>query len=189
MKKFRFYLLLAVLFGIASGNAFAYQGDGNAANKREIDGAPAWIGYREYQLVRYANNLNLGSNTGLSAGDVVVWDCVSDDGVTVDLVGTSSSSDSVAGVVVSTTIPSCETTGTTAQTDYGRRNWGYIQVRGLCTNVNLVGAGVTSAGQTLKASDTTRNADAAVNTGAGVVRRPLGVALDTGSDPDVWIDL
>ena len=186
MKKliFGFIALLMV-----SGNAFAYQDDGNASTKREIAGAPAWIGYREYMLVRYANNLDAGSNTPLSAGDVVVWSCVSDDGVTVDLVSTASSSDAVAGVVVSTTIPSCETVGTTAQTDYGRRNWGYIQVRGLSSNVNLVGGGVTIAGQPLKASGTARNADASVNSGVGVVVRTLGVALDTGNDPDVWIDL
>jgi len=187
MKKFFSLMTLSVL--LVSGHAFAYEDDGNANSKRSIDGAPAWVGYREYQLVRYPNNADLGTNTPLTAGDVVMWDCVSDDGVTVNLVGALHSSDSVAGVVVSQTIPSCETVGTTAQTDYGRRNWGYIQVRGICTYVNMVGGGVAIVGQTIKASDTARNADATVNTGTGTVRRILGFAYDTGNDPDVWIDL
>lgn len=187
MKK-SIFALLAILM-IASGVAYAVQSpDGNAHANRET-GAPGYIPYREYQLVRYSES---GPNgTSLTAGDVVIWDTVSDDGVSVGLVGTVGSSDAVAGVVVSTAIQTVELSGVTmtASLDYGRRNWGWIQVRGYNTNVNVVGGGVTTAGQTLKASDTPRNADASVNTGAGVIRRVLGFAYDTGNDPEVGIGL
>lgn len=185
MKK-HIFALFAVL-SLVSGSVYAYDADGNANRKRAIDGAPAWVAYREYQLVRYPNNLDAGSNTPLSAGDVVVWDCVSDDGVTVNLVGSTNSADAVAGVVVSTTIPSADVAGTTPQTDFGRRNWGYIQVRGLCTNVNTVGQ--TTAGVAIKASDTARNADTASGADSVNKGQKMGFAMDTGFNPEVIIQL
>lgn len=187
MKK-SIFALLAILM-IASGVAYAVQSpDGNAHDTRGM-GAPGYVPYREYQLVRYSES---GPNgTSLTAGDVVIWDCVSDDGVSVGLVGVAGSSDAVAGVVVSTAIQTVELTGVdmTASLDYGRRNWGWIQVRGYNTSVNLVGGGVAAAGQSLKASDTARNADASVNTGTGVIRRVLGFAYDTGNNPEIGIGL
>lgn len=169
--------------------AYAYDADGNANKKREIDGAPAYVAYREYQLVRYASNQNVGTNTPLSAGDVVVGDCVSDDGVTIALVGATNSVDAVRGVVVSATIPTCDVTGSTAQTDFGRRNWGYIQVKGLCTTVNFLGSNTPAAGGAIVASATARNAQGAL---AGNSNRMMGFAYDAGaggSSNKVYIDL
>lgn len=184
MKK-QIIALFAILTLI--GNvAYAYDADGNANTKRETNGAPGWLPYREYQLVRYGAT-SQGITLNLSAGDVVVWDCISDDGVSVNLVGTAGSADAVAGVVVSTTIPTADTVGTTAQTDFGRRNWGYIQVRGYNTNVNMIGT--VSAGVGIKASDTARNADDASGASGVNKGRPMGFVMDANSDGEVVIQL
>jgi len=182
----RIFGFIAIL-SLVSGVAFAYDADGNPNTKREIAGSPAWSPYREYRLVRFPENAP--NSTALTAGDVVVADCVSDDGVTVNLVSAASSADAVMGVVVSTTIPTADVVGTTVNTDYGRRNWGYIQVSGFCTNVNMVGT-APAGGQSLKASDTARNADVAVNTLNGLpTGRVMGFAYDASTNAEVGISL
>lgn len=175
MKKRIFGLF--VILSLIGGMAYAYDADGNVNVKREIAGAPASVAYREYQLVRFAEN---GANgVQLSAGDVVVGDCVSDDGITVAIVGTTNSADAVRGVVVSSTIPTCDVTGTTAATDFGRRNWGYIQVRGLCTKCNIDGTGV-AAGASMTASQTSRYA---TNPKAGAIGpKVMGFAYSTSAN-------
>lgn len=187
MKKL---LSLFAILSFVSGIAYAYDGDGNTNKKREIEGAPGYFAYREYQLVRFAAN---GVNdAGLSAGDVVVGDCVSDDGISVAVVGATSSGDAVRGVVVSATIPTSDVTGTTAITDFGRRNWGYVQVKGLCTKVNELATNLAPAGSTLVQSSVGRNATGAAATPQSSGMKPLGFALDTGtsgSTNDVYIDL
>ena len=178
MKKFlRYFLTLSVLFGIGIGQSYAYDSDGYPNTKREIPGAPSNYAYREYQLVRYGAT-SQGITLNLSQGDVVVADCVSDDGVSVGLVGTVGSSDAVKGVVVSTLIQTADVAGTTAETDYGRRNWGYIQVKGLCTKVNITG-GSAVAGSTIVASPVARYATAPVITNG--LTRTLGFAYDASA--------
>lgn len=179
-------LSLFVLLSFVGGMANAYDADGNANKKREIDGAAPYVAYREYQLVRFASNGN--SAVVLSAGDVVVGDCVSDDGVTVAQSSAANSVDAVRGVVVSTTIPTCDVTGSTAQTDYGRRNWGYVQVKGLCTTVNLL-TGVL-AGSSVVVAPLAKYGQAAVNSNSG--QKTLGFAYDAsanGNANEVYIDL
>lgn len=185
MKRLLSFVAILLL---VSGVAYAYNADGNANKKREIDGAPASVAYREYQLVRWAENGPNPTGGNLSAGDVVVGDCVSDDGITIAIVGATNSVDAVRGVVVSPLIQTCDVVGTTAITDFGRRNWGYIQVRGLCTTVNVIAGG--AAGTSLVASDSVRCATArAVGNNNG---RTLGFAYDAsglGNANDVDIEL
>lgn len=197
MKKYVVSILtLVVLFGTMSGNvSYATQDEGTSgANaKREISGAPGFVPYRQYQLVRWGENGPNPTGGNLSAGDVVVWDCVSDDGVTIALVGATNSVDAVAGVVVSTRIQSVEVTGTTPGVDYGRRNWGYIQVSGFSNKVNVIN-GPTIAGGALVASATARNATAATLAPSGSVgtQRVMGFAYDaneSGTGQDVGISL
>ena len=114
---------------------------------------------------------------------MVVWDCISDDGVTAGLVGTAST-DAVAGVVVSVNIPTADAVGTTAQTDYGRRNWGYVQVKGLCTKVNITagpGAGSSIAASTTSRYATTAAAGAVTAGSSIIVPKPMGFAYDASS--------
>ena len=183
MKSIKYFILvLSVLFGIASQNvSYAYNADGNPNEKREIDGAMASVPYREYQLVRFAENNLVGVQ--LTAGDVVVRDCVSDDGVTVGLAGTVGSTDAVVGVVVSPTIKTCDITGSTVITDFGRRNWGYIQVKGYCATVNITG-GPAIAGGTIIASATPRFATADY-ANAGTVDSSKGRSMGFAYDASV----
>lgn len=183
MKKYIFSLFALLVLGTGLVYAQGDEGTTGANTKREISGALGYVPYKELQLVRYAETQNLGS-LALSAGDVVVWNTISDDGVTIGLVGTTGSVDSVAGVVVSTIINTADSTGTTPGVDYGRRNWGFIQVRGLCPVVNVTSGG--PAGSSLIASSVSRYATGTPGelTTAGTtprVYRFMGFAYDASS--------
>ena len=177
MRKLRYLLLTLSLLTVSVG-AFAYDGDGFASKKRQIEDAPASFPYREYQLVRYAEMSKDG--VGLSAGDVVVRDTVSKDGVTVGIAGTAGSVDGVVGVVVSKTIPTCDAGGLLLSTDFGRRNWGYIQVRGYCNKVNI-NSGPAVAGGVLFASQQPRYATGSTALITGDGTRSMGFAYNTSS--------
>lgn len=185
-------LSLVALLTLVSGYAYATQNElYGPSEKREISGVLGYVPYKEYQLVRWGENGPNPTGGNLSAGDVVTWDCVSDDGVTIALVGAANSVDAVAGVVVSTLIQSADTTGTTPGIDYGRRNWGYIQVKGFTSDINIIN-GPSLAGGALVASSTARNATAAtfVSTGTVGTKRLLGFAYDASSDTsEAMIDL
>jgi len=185
MKKMLF-VFIALLTLVSP--AFATQDEGTVGpNEKRETGALGYVPYKEIQLVRWGENMPSPLNGNLSAGDVVVWDCVSDDGVTIGLVSATNSVDAVAGVVVSTRIQSADTTGTTPGIDYGRRNWGWIQVKGFTTDINMVGG--PAAGASIVASATARNATAALN---GPGQRVMGFAFDasaSGAGAEAMIDL
>lgn len=188
MKKLLSLIATGLL--LASSMAFAYS-DGGLINVKEMSGGTSADPVRVYRLVRYPEADANG--TSLTAGDVVVWDCVSDDGVTVNVLASTASTDAVAGVVVAT-IATGEvgSAGNTAVQDIGKRNWGYIQVKGLCTFVNVAPAG-GSAGVSVVASGTARNARATVAFGAlgGGTPRLLGFAYDApaAGPNDIYIDV
>ena len=189
MKKIYISLLaISLLFG---GQAFAYD-DGGLVHRTEESGGSTSDPVRVLQLVR--NPMTSGTAAGdgtfsvaISAGDVVLWDLTSDDGVTVNIVGEggiTASNDAVAGVAAGT-IPTADQAGTNV-TDLGHRNWGYIQTYGLVTNCHVNSSAIT-AGDGLKASSVTRRAGTGAITS---VNGPftmtgnngaLGVALDTSS--------
>ncbi len=180
MKKF--YSLLLALLVLSGGSAFGYQDDGNVNNK-EISGGTAADPIRVYELVRYGES---GANaSSISAGDVVVWSLVSDDGVTIGLnsvvgaFGAVLSNDAVAGVAVGT-IPTAETAGNTAVADLGRRNWGYIQTYGYNSAVKVDGSTIL-AGSGLRASADPRRAGIGSAATGSVGGGPLGFAFDATS--------
>ena len=149
MKKFLFSILLAISL-VGSGLAFAYN-DGGAVNNKEMsNGSPA-DPVRNYVLVRWpevtTGDSQLATGNALSAGDVVVWDCLSDDGVTVNISSVISSADAVAGFVVAT-ITQDTVAAVSAVADIGHRNWGFVQNYGPI----LAGAktsGTLTAGQAI----------------------------------------
>jgi len=105
--------------------------------------------YRTFRLVRYAS---CDPNTmHISPDSMVIWDTVSDDGVTVALTTTSGDS-RVAGVAVSH-ILTADAAGNTAAEDIGRRNWGYIQTYGLC-QVSVDVCGGFSVGEAIGTGST-----------------------------------
>lgn len=186
MKKLIFSFVALLMIG--SGVAHATQGEGatGANKKREIPGALGYVPYKEIQLVRWGESSPANSTT-LSAGDVVVRDTLSDDGVTIGLIGTiNCSTDAVAGVIVSPTISTAESTGLTPGVDYGRRNWGWMQVKGYCPTVNITaGAGPGSA---LYASSTNRYATKSADN-APFNQRVLGFAYDNASQGQAEAEL
>lgn len=148
--------LILSLFGLvmACGVAFAAYDEGAAIHNRESSKGSAADPVRVYQLVRYGE---VGVNVpSISAGEVVYWDVVSDDGVTINrlaYLGTATgaaSTDSVAGIAVGA-IPTSDNASSAANS-IGSRNWGYVQTYGPCSTA-MVKASVT-AGQALAASDT-----------------------------------
>ena len=173
MKKL-IYSFIITSFLLGGGVAFAYD-DGGLVNKIESSGGYADDAVRVLQLVRYPE---IDPNRpSISAGDVVVWDTISDDGVTVNYLDKAGSVDSVAGVIVSATIPTADASGTAAQTT-GRRNWGYMQTYGLNTNVQI--EATTVAGQSLTVHPT-HNGFATPADDDTVVARVFGFAYDAES--------
>lgn len=185
MKKSIFAVL--ALLVMASGVAHAYSEGSASPSEKRGTGAPGYVPYKEVQLIRFAENAP--NAVGLSAGDVVLWNTVSDDGVTVMLAASGVSVDAVAGVIVSPIIGTAETVGTTPGIDYGRRNWGYMQVRGYCPTVNIT-SGPDSAGGALYASTTARYATGQSATYSDV-SRSMGFAYDAASSgqSEAFLDL
>lgn len=178
MKKL---ISLVALLAIAGGVAYAQANEGSGPNKkREIEGAPGYLPYKEYQLARYGE-ANPAISVPLSAGDVVIWDTVSDDGVTVGLVGIAGSQDAVAGVVVGGNIMTAETAGLTASQDYGRRNWGWIQVKGFSSATNIT-SGPVASGAIVASTARPRFATAAPLGAVGTpIAKIMGFAYDASS--------
>jgi len=178
MKKLLSFVAIVSLLGSV---AFAYDEGSTGPNLKRSIGAPASYPVKVLQLVR--NGENGANESAMSNGDVVIWDCNSDDGVSVTYIGTggnpSTSTDAVAGVVVGS-IPTAETTGTTAVTDVGKRNWGYIQVYGLHSATRVTAVPIT-AGEGLRASATRGAAIGSGTTGPTASDASLGFAFDTSS--------
>ena len=188
-------LSFIAILSLVSGMAFAYD-EGTVPHKVDSVGGPADTPFRVYLLVRYPQCSK--DAVGLSAGDVVVWDLISDDGVTVNLSaasGLTGSSDCVAGVVVgnntaiySTSIPTGDVVGNTASLDAGRRNWGFVQRYGLCTSVNVdISNGSVTAGQGLRASATPRYA-VGVSTAGATTPGSLGFSYDAVSSTAAGVE-
>lgn len=140
MKKLFSVLLVSLFVVLFAMPVFA--GDSPALPNYQIFGAtggatgvsPA----TEVVKVRYGR---MGPNIrSLTSGDVVSWDIVSKDGVTISLCTVSQDSN-FAGVLV-TDIASAENTATIG----GSRNWGYMAIRGYClASVDTTGSATGGA--------------------------------------------
>ena len=120
---------------------------------------------REVKLVRFGEQAQNGAS--LVSGDLVVWDTLSDDGVTVTGVSTSADG-SIAGIVC-TTIPTADSVQNSAQEGAGRRNWGYIVVSGpMNVDVNA-GANDFAVGDFFITSSDDTIATTIVNRTGGIV--------------------
>lgn len=176
MKKL--FLLLIIAASLFGGNAFAYNDDGNV-NIKETSGGSNADPVRVYMLVRYPEIQASANFLALSAGDVVVWDTISDDGVTINRVQASGQSrDAVAGIVVATI--TADVASSSAVNDIGRKNWGYIQTYGICTTAKTSSA-INFAGQNIAASNTSGFVTAIEQAAANNNAARLGFAYDTAS--------
>lgn len=198
MKKLIYGFLIAS-FLISGGVAFAgdYDESGAIRNTKLQHPGQASDPCKVVEFVRWAD---AGPNQpSLTSGDVVIWDLLSDDGVTISLVQAlvanadiASSSDAVAGVCIGT-IPTAETNigGLSPAASEGRRNWGYIQIYGFNPNVK-VDSSTISAGDGLKASGDPRRAKTVVRntySSQGNGGATLGFAYDATSATTDGVDV
>lgn len=144
MKQYKLIALVLIL-GLCSFVGVAYATD-YPANPGEIKrpiGGRSSTAVRTYMLCR---NGSQSANLGIiSIGSAVVWDTISDDGVTVRMT-TTSGDNAFAGIAVTTIQTSDNNTATAASHDDGRRNWGYIQVYGYNGDALTGGANGNAAG-------------------------------------------
>lgn len=129
MKKFKFLGLLILGLFITTG-AFAYPSPTYSSYTDKSDRANAdfpGTPVRVLKWVRYSQNgVN---NTSLVSGDAVIYDTISDDGVSVNTT-TLSADMRFAGICVTAIPTSDNTTTTKISDDWGRKNWGWIIVDG-----------------------------------------------------------
>ena len=182
-------LSVFILLSALTVPAFSYDHPLVAGNIEQSNGTAA-DGVRVYRLVRNPICPPLATvQTGImNSSDAVLWDLVSDDGVSVNYpsrLGISTSSDAIAGILV-TSIPSAEGINS-ASNDLGRRNWGYIQIYGKCyASFDALGGGAV-VGQGFRASILDGNVVNAHSNGAG---GGFGFAYDTssgGGDTEVFV--
>ena len=140
-------IMLALLVAF-SMTAFAERGSVTSGGNGNIMGQGKFPSdpHKIFRLVRYvAPDDSTDTAATLIVDSIVIWDCVSDDGVTVTTTTTSPDS-AVAGIVaIAILTPDYGTIGWTAVQDLGRRNWGWLQTYGKAevriNTTNLVAAG------------------------------------------------
>lgn len=140
MKKF---FAIALLITSAFVGSAAYAGvpepTVNGMKKRAV-GARESEPVRVFKLVRYGQ-LPTGVNSpSVASEDVLVYDTVSDDGISVAFT-TSSHDNAVAGVAVTAIQTYDSKTGGIAEDQEGARNWGWIIVHGPAIAKVSTGAG------------------------------------------------
>ena len=141
MRKVLF-ISLAIL--LVAGVAFAYPVQSPGHGDKLGQGGLASDPHKIFRLVRYVGATNDISELTLTADSVVVWDCISDDGITVTT-STTSGDNAVAGIVP-IAILTPEALGNTAFQDIGKRNWGWLQTYGLSSVAKFNDSAVGSAG-------------------------------------------
>lgn len=81
-------------------------------------------------VLKWVRNAEAGDNaSGIASGDVVIYDTLSDDGVSVRLT-TTSADGAIAGIAVTTIATSDSVTVNSWRDDFGHNNWGWILVHG-----------------------------------------------------------
>lgn len=108
------------------------------------------------RVIKQIRNPRSGANVaGMASGDAVIYDTISDDGVTVNYT-TTSCDQRFAGIIVTTTPTSDNTAGvTSAFDDLGLKNWGWMLTDGIITasNGGTNGTSATSGGIFVTSSD------------------------------------
>jgi len=191
MKKL-FSVLLVALFVVCFALP-VMAADGPALKNVTIlganGGADGVSAMTEIVKVRYARGMGAKEQFygGLSSGDVVVWDTISADGVTISASIADVPTNGFAGVLV-TDIETADN----ATLNSNNKNWGYMAVRGYClaqvdTSESTTGVELCQNGATLEASFGT--CDLAGGS-PGALSQDIGTLLtDTGSDGlmKVWL--
>ena len=169
MRKYT--IALVALFTMCSAKAYAIPEPTYAsAIKKMSTGQAQGTGTRVIKLVRHAS-ADPNANTIVS-GDALRYSTVSDDGVTV--APTLVSADTAFAGIACTSIQSSDSSsGTSAQDDGGRRNWGWITIHGPATaNVRAGGTSHSAGDPFITSSDASRITGMQAGTG-----QPTSVTL------------
>jgi len=134
--------------------------------------------------VRYASMR--ANDPSLASGDVVIWDTVSADSLTIS--GCITDNDSTYAGVLVTTIATADSAAKTGN----ERNWGYMAIKGYClakvdTSESTTGAPLVANGDTQTTSFSTVDLFGGT---VGTVSRDIGILLrDDASDGlmPVWL--
>lgn len=153
MKKIISIFLVALL---VAGSAFAATpgfrlSPGIGENKTSVQGGQQSDPGKTFRLVRYVPPSGSSASTTLVTESIVVYDVISDDGVTVTT-STTSYDSAVAGIIVQAALTP-ETLGNTAAQDRGKRNWTWLQTHGLA-QVRVHADGPVTAGDALSVGGT-----------------------------------
>ena len=145
MRHIKSFISLSLVMLLGVTVAYAAPNEPNFSTyvvKRQV-GSRQGDPVRVLKLVRFSTK---GPNqTSVVSGDVLVYDTVSDDGVSVRLT-TTSADGAIAGIAASAISSSDSTAATTsAQDDAGGLNWGYIVVHGLANAKVTAGSGTGNA--------------------------------------------
>jgi len=145
MKSIKSIISLSVIVMLLGISASAYAVPDPAFStwtvKRQV-GSRQGDPVRVIKLVRFSTKDPNG--TSVVSGDALVYDTVSDDGVSVRMTSTSVDG-AVAGVVCSSTILTADNAQNSAIDANGARNWGWIVVSGLTTVRVAPGGGLNGA--------------------------------------------
>lgn len=180
MKRI-FTLFVIAAFLLAGGVAYAAPGVGQDGGEISTK-AYNWSPERTFRWVRYqpavgtGNYLNIPS---LTKDSIVIWDTISDDGVTVTTT-TTSNDPRVAGIVLYA-IATPEVCGQFASADNAKRNYGWLQTYGKC-NVNMMTLGDSVAGGAMGTGSTSGQASSfTASTTSGMTNGNAGFYYDAGT--------
>lgn len=184
MKKILSIVLVALLVG---GVAFAAvpgvsKTPGTGFIITNMQGGTIDQPSKTFRLVRFVPVAGSNNSLTLTKDSAVIWDLVSDDGVTVTL-STTSGDSAVAGIVVQDGLtPDIGTLGNEASEDRANRNWTWLQTYGLSQADLRPGEAIAAAGDAIGLS----TSPGKISTFAAGVATPrnqglLGFAYDSAS--------
>jgi len=156
--KIRKIISLVVIALFVAGSVYAatpgYRlSPGIGENKTTMQGGTQSDPGKTFRMVRYvpAGGTGEATDTTLVAGSIVIWDLVSDDGVTVTTTTTSYDS-AVAGIIVQAALTPVTLSNTAVQ-DRGGRNWTWLQTHGLSEVRIQTDSSTVTAGDALATGD------------------------------------
>ena len=123
----------------SAGNSYAAEPTYETWTDKSVHTNKQGTPVRVLKRVRFASRD--ANAVGIVSGDAVIYDTVSDDGVTIAFT-TTSKDGAFAGIAV-TTIQTADSASANAQEDAGKRNWGWIIVHGPA-NANVTASGTNA---------------------------------------------
>ena len=126
MRYLSLIIVAALLFsGVAFAAPISSPGIGDKLGQGSLDSDPGKI----FRFVRYMPAAGTIDADTLATESIVIWDTLSDDGVTITTTTTSYDS-AVAGIIAVAALTP-DSLGRTAVQDIGSRNWTWLQTYGI----------------------------------------------------------